>query len=68
MTYFILLFNVFYTTTLMKILVSYIHKDLLHLKSVLEQERLLLIQWFDKKFMKAYPDKFQAICIGNKIS
>ena len=36
----------------------------LHLKSVLEQEILLLIQWFDKKFMKANPDKFQAICIG----
>ena len=43
---------------------SYIHKDLLHLKSVLEQESLLLIQWFDKHFMKANPDKFQAICIG----
>ena len=27
---------------------SFIHKDLLHLKSVLEQESLLLIQWFDK--------------------
>ena len=45
---------------------SYIHKDLLHLKSVLEQESLLLIQWFDKNFMKANPDKFQAICIGKK--
>ena len=45
---------------------AYIHKDLLHLKSVLEQESLLLIQWFDKNFMKANPDKFQAICIGKK--
>ena len=45
---------------------SYIHKDLLHLKSVLEQESILLIQWFDKNFMKANPDKFQAICIGKK--
>ena len=39
-------------------------KDLLHLKSVLEQESLLLIQWFDKISMKAIPDKFQAISIG----
>ena len=45
---------------------SYIHKDILHLKSVLEQESLLLIQWFDKNFMKANPDKFQATCIGKK--
>ena len=47
--------------------VSHIHKDLLHLKSVLEQESLLLIQWFDKCFMKANPDKFQAICIGKNL-
>ena len=46
---------------------SYIHKDLLHLKSVLEQESLLLIQWFDKYFMKANADKFQAICIGKNL-
>ena len=40
---------------------SFIHKDLLNLKSVLEQESLILISWFDKNFMKANPDKFQAI-------
>ena len=45
---------------------SFIHKDLLNLKSVLEQEILILISWFDKNFMKANPDKFQAICIGQK--
>ena len=45
---------------------SFIHKDLLNLKLVLEQESLILISWFDKKFMKANPDKFQAICIGKK--
>ena len=45
---------------------SFIHKDLLYLKSVLEQESLFLISWFDKNFMKANPEKFQAICIGKK--
>ena len=43
---------------------SFIHKDLVYLKSVLEQESLFLISWFDKNFMKANPEKFQAICIG----
>ena len=32
---------------------SFKHKYLLHLKSVLEQESLFLIQWFDKSFMNA---------------
>ena len=45
---------------------SFIHKYLLHIKSVLEQESQILISWFDQKLMKANPDKFQAICIGNK--
>ena len=45
---------------------SFIHKDLLHLKSVLEQESQILISWFDQNLMKANPDKFQAICIGKK--
>ena len=45
---------------------SFIHKDLLHLKSVLEQESKILISWFDQNLMKANPDKFKAICIGKK--
>ena len=27
---------------------------------------MLVIQWFEENFMKANPDKFQAICIGKK--
>ena len=45
---------------------SFIHKDLLHLKSVLEQESQILISWFDQNLMNTNPDKFQAICIGKK--
>ena len=45
---------------------SFIHKVLLHLKSVLEQESQILISWFDQNLMKANPDKFQVICIGKK--
>ena len=64
MTYFIvqsILYNYADDNTL-----SFIHKDLLHLKSVLEQESQILISWFDQNLMKANPDKFQAICIGKK--
>lgn len=46
--------------------VAYIHKDLDILKSVLENESLNLISWFEKNFMKANPEKFQAICVGKK--
>ena len=42
---------------------SFIHKDITILKSVLEQESNNLISWFFNNFMKANPDKFQAICI-----
>ena len=45
---------------------SFIHKNLVILKSVLEQQSLVLIQWFTKKFMKANPNKFQAMCVGLK--
>ena len=45
---------------------SLIHKDLLHLKSVLEQESQILISWFDQNLMKANPDKFQAIFISKR--
>ena len=45
---------------------SFIHKDLLHLKSVLEQESQIHRSWFDQNLMKANPDEFQAICVGKK--
>lgn len=45
---------------------SFIHKNLSVLKEVLEKESLSLIDWFTENFMKANPDKFQAICIGKK--
>ena len=45
---------------------SFIHKDFTILKSVLEQESNNLISWFFNNFMKANPDKFQAICIGKR--
>ena len=41
-------------------------KTFLYFKSVLEQESLFLNSWFDKNFMTANPEKFQAICIGKK--
>ena len=46
--------------------VAYIHKDLDILKLVLENESLNLISWFEKKIMKANPEKFQAVCVGKK--
>ena len=45
---------------------SFIHKNSDGLKQVLEEESLLLIQWFSYNCMKANSDKFQAICTGNK--
>ena len=46
--------------------VSFIHKDLHTLKNVLEQESMNLIKWFENNFMKANPEKFQAICLGKR--
>ena len=46
--------------------VSFIHKDFNFLKSVLESDSLNIISWFKENYMKANPDKFQAICIGKK--
>ena len=34
---------------------SFIHKDLLHLKSVYEQESQILISWFDQNLMNTNP-------------
>ena len=45
---------------------SFIHNDLTILKTVYEQESNNLISWFVQNFMKANPDKFQAICVGKK--
>ena len=33
---------------------------------ILQGESILLIQWFTENLVKASPDKFQAICIGQK--
>ena len=46
--------------------ISYIHCDLDVLQQILIEESMLVIQWFEENFMKANPDKFQAICIGKK--
>ena len=45
---------------------SFIHKNLNTLKEILQGESILLTQWFTENLMKANPDKFQAICIGQK--
>ena len=45
---------------------SFIHKTLPVLKQVLEQESLILIQWFTNNLMKANPCKFQDISAGKK--
>ena len=44
----------------------FIHKDLHILKSVLEQEIIFLMKWFENSFMKTNPEVFQAICVGKK--
>ena len=45
---------------------SFIHKDLTILKTVLEQESNNLISMFVQNFMNANHEKFQAICVGKK--
>ena len=45
---------------------SFIHMSLNIFKEILQGESILLIQWFTQNLMKANPDKFQAICIGQK--
>ena len=45
---------------------AYIHKKLEVLQQILVTEGLSLIQWFENNFMKANPDKFQAICVGKR--
>ena len=46
--------------------IIHVHKNLNILKEILQGESILLIQWFTENLMKANPDKFQAICIGQK--
>ena len=41
-------------------------KILIYFKACFENESLNLISWFEKNFMKANPEKFQAICVGKK--
>ena len=45
---------------------SYVDSDCDKLKTVLEGDSEKLIDWFDFNCMKANPDKFQAICLGQK--
>ena len=45
---------------------AYIHKKLEVLHQMLVTEGLSLVQWFKNNFMKANPDKFQAICVGKR--
>ena len=46
---------------------SYCHTILNILKSVLQQESIILLDWFGANQMQANPDKFQAISVGKKI-
>jgi hypothetical protein len=45
---------------------SYEGHNLDQLITVLERDSITLIDWFTENQMKANPDKFQAIAIGNK--
>ena len=45
---------------------SYCHKILDILKSVLQQESIILLDWFGTNQMQANSDKFQAILVGKK--
>ena len=45
---------------------AYINKKLEVLHQILVTEGLSLVQWFENNFMKANPDKFQAICVGKR--
>ena len=45
---------------------SYCHKIFEILKSVLQQESTILLDWFGDNQMQANPDKFQAISVGKK--
>ena len=45
---------------------SFSHKNLNTFKETIESESKSLIHWFNINQMQANPDKFQAICVGNK--
>ena len=46
--------------------IAYAGYDIEKLVTTLENDSMKLIEWFDFNQMKANPDKFQAIAIGNK--
>ena len=45
---------------------SFIHRQLAVLKSVVESESEIALEWFDNNQMQANPGKFQAIATGNR--
>ena len=45
---------------------SYAHKNPIVLKSTLQQESHILLDWFSSNLMQANPYKFQAIAVGKK--
>ena len=45
---------------------SFIHRQLAVLKSVVENESEIALKWFDNNQMQANPGKFQAIATGNR--
>ena len=45
---------------------SFIHRQLAVLKSVVESESEIALKWFDNNQMQANPGKFQAIATGNR--
>ena len=47
---------------------SYAHRKAEVMKSTLESETVITIDWFDKNQMQANPDKFQAFSVGPKTS
>ena len=47
---------------------SFNHKNIETLQSVLETESNILIDWFEFNQMQANPDKFQSIAVGTKNS
>ena len=66
MTFFILSHKLVCISMLMTIHCLLFTKKLEVLKKVLEEQSIILIEWFTKNFMKANPNKFQAICVGKK--
>ena len=47
-------------------MLSFIHRQLAVLKSVVESDSEIALEWFDNNQMQANPGKFQAIATGNR--